>query len=161
MSHIKQQFKDQTGAFYAVIEKNNHDELLKMNSEEFNRYLSKLYYDTENKVISKNTINNSKRVLESFTTETRTLYNRLAKIGNTIYYDLNNEEWQCVKITKDGWQIDKNPLLFLSGDPNRIQVQPRLPFQENLSFDKSGEIRPVRDLINRFFIPHDVPAYDC
>jgi hypothetical protein len=155
MSHIIHQFKDQTGAFYAVIEKNDHDELLKMSSEEFSRYLSKLYYDTENKVISKNTINNSKRVLESFTTETRTLYNRIAKIGNTIYYDLNNEQWQCVKITKDGWHIDKNPLLFLSGDTNRIQVQPRLPFQENLSFDKSGEIRPVRDLINRFFIPHE------
>jgi hypothetical protein len=125
-----------------------------MNSEEFSRYLTKLFYDTENKVISKNTINNSKRVLESFTTETRTIHNRIAKIGNTIYYDLNNEEWQCVKITKDGWDIVENPILFMSGDPNRKQVQPRLPFEENLSTNKPGEIRPVRDLINRFFITH-------
>jgi hypothetical protein len=150
MSQIKQQFKDQTGAFYVVIERNGHDELLNMNSEEFNRYLSKLYYDAENRVINKNTINNSNRLLESFTTETRTLHNRIAKIGNTIYYDLNNEDWQCVKITKDGWDIDKNPLLFLSGDPNRKQVQPRLPFEENFSDDKGR--RPVRDLINRFYI---------
>ena len=150
MSHLKQQFKDQTGAFYAIIEKNGHDELLDMNSKEFNRYLSKLYYDTEGKVIRSSTIDNSKRVLESFTTESRTLYNRLAKIGNNIYYDLNNEERQCIKITKDGWRIDENPLLFLSSDPNREQVY---PYQKDLLADKSR--RPVRDLINRFFFKHE------
>ena len=130
-SQIKQQFKDQTNAFYAVIERDGHNEILNMNTEEFNRYLSKLYYDTENRVISKNIINNSKRLLESFTTETRTLYNRIAKIGDTIYYDLNNEQRQCIKITKDGWEIAENSILFLSGDPNREQVQPRLPFAES------------------------------
>ena len=150
MSHIKLQFKDQTGAFYAIIEKNGHNELLDMNSKEFGRYLSKLYYDTEGKVISSSTIDNSKRVLESFTTKSRTLYNRLAKIGNTIYYDLNNEERQCIKITKDGWRIDENPLLFLSSDPNREQVY---PYQKDLLADKSR--RPVRDLINRFFFKHE------
>ena len=152
-SQIKQQFKDQTNAFYAVIERDGHNEILNMNTEEFNRYLSKLYYDTENRVISKNIINNSKRLLESFTTETRTLYNRIAKIGDTIYYDLNNEQRQCIKITKDGWEIAENSILFLSGDPNREQVQPRLPFAEAVPSDRNR--RWVRDLINKFFIKYD------
>ncbi len=152
-SQIKQQFRDQTGAFYAVIERNGHDELLKMSSEEFNRYLSRLYYDSEtrNKVITN--INNAKRILESFTTETRTLYNRIAKMGGTIYYDLNNEQRQCIKITKDGWEIAENPILFLSGDPNREQVQPRLPFAEVAPTDRNR--RWVRDLVNKFFIKYD------
>jgi hypothetical protein len=150
MSQIKLQFRDQTGALYAVIEKNGHDELLDMNSEAFNRYLSKLFYDIENRVISTSSINNSKRVIESFTTKTQTMYNRLAKIGNTIYYDLNNEERRCVKITKDGWCIDKNPILFMSSDPNREQVY---PYQKDLLAEKSR--RPVRDLINRFFFKHE------
>jgi len=154
-SQIKQQFRDQTGAFYAVIERNGHDELLKMSSEEFNRYLSRLYYDSEtkNKVITRVTINNAKRLLESFTTDSRALYNRIAKLGDTIYYDLNNEQWQCIKITKDGWDIDKNPTLFLSGDPNREQVQPRLPFAEIAPTDRNR--RWVRDLIDKFFIKYD------
>ena len=37
-SHIKQQFRDQTGAFYAVIEKDGHDELFNMDSDEFDMY---------------------------------------------------------------------------------------------------------------------------
>ncbi|MGA6990216.1 MAG: hypothetical protein WBX81_07365, partial [Nitrososphaeraceae archaeon] len=154
-SHIKQQFRDQTGAFYAVIERNEHDELLKTSSEEFNRYLSRLYYDSENKnkVIPRVTINNAKRLLESFTTDTRTLYNRIAKIDDTIYYDLNNEQRQCIKITKDGWEIDENPILFLSGDPNREQVQPRLPFAEVAPTDRNR--RCVRDLIDKFYIKYD------
>jgi hypothetical protein len=32
-SQMKQQFRDQTGAFYVVVERNGHDELLKMSSE--------------------------------------------------------------------------------------------------------------------------------
>jgi hypothetical protein len=135
-SQIKQQFRDQTGGFYAVIERNGHDDLLKMSSEEFNRYLSRLYFDSEtkNKVITRVTINNAKRLLESFTTDIRTLYNRIAKIGDSIYYDLNNEERQCVKITRE-------------------QVQPRLPFAEIAPTDRNR--RWVRDLVDKFFIKYD------
>jgi hypothetical protein len=43
-SQINEQFRDQTGAFYAVIERNGHNEMLKMSSEEFDRYLAKLFY---------------------------------------------------------------------------------------------------------------------
>ena len=148
-SQIKQQFRDQTGAFYVVIERNDHDELLKMSSEEFNRYLSRLYFDSEakNKVITMVTIKNAKRLLEPFTTDTRTLYNRIAKIGDTIYYDLSNEQRQ------DGWEIAKNQILFLSGEPNREQVQPRLPFAEVAPADRNR--RWILHLVNKFFIKHE------
>ena len=154
-SQIKQQFRDQTGAYYVIIERNGHDDLLKMSSEEFNRYLSRLYYDSEtkNKVITSVTINNAKRLLESFTTDTRTLYNRIAKIGDTIYYDLNNKQWQCVKITKDGWEIVENPMIFWREDVSREQVQPRLPFTDVAPTDRNR--RWVRDLIDKFFIKYD------
>ena len=81
-SQFKEQFKDQTGAFYAVIEKDDHDETLKIGSTEFDRYLSRLFYESEvkNKVISTYTINNSKRLLESFTNKTKTLYHREQKL---------------------------------------------------------------------------------
>jgi hypothetical protein len=81
------------------------------------------------------------------------LYNRIAKIGNTIYYDLSNEEWQCIKITEGGWEITGNPLLFYRGDSNRVQVQPRLPFVEVTPTDRNR--RWVRDLVDKFFIKYD------
>jgi energy-coupling factor transporter ATP-binding protein EcfA2 len=150
-SQIKEQFRDQTGALYAVIKRDGNDELLKMNSSEFDRYLSRLYYESEvsNKVLSKNTIHNSKRVLESFATETRTLYHRIAKIGETIYYDMNNELWQCVKITKDGWEIVPSPMIFYRVDITKKQEQPRLPYAEISPADRNR--RWVQELINKFY----------
>lgn len=154
-SQIKEQFKDQTGAFYVVIERDGHNEMLKTSSDEFDRYLYKLFYDSEtkNKVITKNAVNNAKRLLESFTAETRTLYNRIAKIGDAIYYDLNNEEWQCVKITKDGWEIIESPMIFARADLDRKQVQPRLPIEpQDL---QSRPRRYVREVIDKFYIKEE------
>jgi energy-coupling factor transporter ATP-binding protein EcfA2 len=155
MSHIKQQFKDQTGAFYVVVEKDGKIEMLKTASDEFDRYLSRLYYESEtkNKVITRNTINNSKRLLESFSKETRTLHNRIAKIDNTIYYDLNNEERQCVKITKAGWEIIECPMIFSRADLSRKQQQPKLLFEE--PEPESQSRRWVGELIDKFYVKHD------
>ncbi len=149
-SQIKEQFRDQTGAFYAVIERDGHNEMLKMSHKEFDRFLSKIFYESESKVISKDCINNATRLLESFTVESRTLYNRIAKFGDTIYYDLNNEEWQCVKITKDGWEIIESPMIFARADLDRKQVQPRLPIEEPYREIRSRRL--VREVIDKFFI---------
>jgi hypothetical protein len=158
-SQIKEQFRDQTGAFYAVIERDGHNEMLKMSHKEFDRFLSKIFYESESKVISKDCINNATRLLESFTIESRTLYNRIAKIGNTIFYDLNNEEWQCVKITKDGWEIIKSPMIFSRADLDRKQVQPRLPIEE--PGRENQPRRYTKEVIDKFFIKHVYQKYHC
>ena len=154
ISQIKEQFRDQTGAFYFVVERDGYDEMLKSSSDEFDRYLSRLYHDAANMVVTQNTIKNSKRLLESYTTKTKPLYNRIAKTNDAIYYNLNNEECQCVKITKDGWSIEKCQMIFYRGDVNNKQVQPRFPFEEYYSSDNKNR-RPVRELINRFFITEE------
>ncbi len=155
MSHIKQQFKDQTGAFYVVVEKDGKIEMLKTASDEFDRYLSRLYYESEtkNKVITRNTINNSKRLIESFSKETRTLHNRIAKIDDTIYYDLNNGERQCVKITKDGWEIMECPMIFSKADTSQKQDQPKLQFEEPEPENQNR--RRVRELIDKSYMKYD------
>ena len=103
-AEIKEQFTDQTGSFYAAIERDGHREILNMDYQEFDLFLSNIFYNSENKVLSKDTSNNTKRLLKSFTKEKRTLHNRVAKIGDTLYYDLCDEHWKCVKITKEGWE---------------------------------------------------------
>jgi hypothetical protein len=155
-SQIKEQFSDQTGAFYVVIEKDGHNEMLNMDSDEFDMYLCRLYYESEtkNKILTGFTINNSKRLLKSFSNETRTLYTRIAKKDDKIYYDLNNERWQCVEITKGGWKIIPSPIIFSRAGLDRKQAQPKLfPYeqsdQENLSR------RYVREIIDKFYIKED------
>jgi hypothetical protein len=124
-SQITEQFIDQTGAYYAVIDRDDHREILNMDYQEFDLFLSQIFYTSENKVLSRDTANNVKRLLKSFTKDTRYLYDRIAKVGaDTIYYDLNNENWQCIKITKKGWGIVDNPCIFKRPSNDGKQVFP-------------------------------------
>jgi hypothetical protein len=97
-SEIKAQFKDQTGQHYVQIERDGHNEILNMDYEEFNLFLSSIYYKFENKVLGKETSNNAKTLLKSFTKEQRKLHVRIAMIDDAIHYDLCDENWQSVKI---------------------------------------------------------------
>jgi hypothetical protein len=74
-----------------------------MDYQEFDRFMSNIFYNSENKILSKDTLNNTQRLLKSFSKEKRTLHNRVARIDDALYYDLNDEQWQCVKIAKEGW----------------------------------------------------------
>lgn len=121
---IKGQFRDETGAYYAVIEKNDHKEILNMDYEQFHLFLSKLFYESENKVLSKDTANNALRLLKSFTNETRTLHNRVGQTEDGIYYDLCDENWSSVKFAKEGWEVVDNPCIFRRIEDGRKQVRP-------------------------------------
>jgi hypothetical protein len=155
-SQIKEQFRDQTGAFHVVIDNDGHHETLNMDSDEFDGYLCRLYYESEtkNRILTGYTINNSKRLLKSFANKTKTLYTRIAKIDDKIYYDLNNERWQCVEITIDGWKIIPSPMIFSRAGLDRKQVQPKLlPYEQ--SDQKTLSRRFIREIIDKFYIKED------
>jgi hypothetical protein len=155
IGEIKEQFKDQTGAYYAVVEKGDHKEVLNMDHQEFDLFLSKIFYESEDKILSRETSNNAKTLLKSFTTEQKHLYNRVAKIDDAIYYDLNDESGQCVKITKEGWEFIDNPLIFRKINRNRRKQVFPLPNYENRS-DNNRRCRILKEkLFDKSTIKHE------
>jgi len=146
-SLIKHKFQDQTGKFYVVIEKDSHDEIIDIDYQEFDSFLAKMYFETEKKMISKDKRNNVKTLIKAYITERRILYNRVARIGDAIYYDLNNAQRQCVKITKDRWEIVENPLLFRPKDSNFAQVTP------DRDYDRSRHY--IREIVDKSTIKHE------
>jgi hypothetical protein len=102
-SQIKHRFRDQTDRFYAVILREgngkNHQEIVNMDYEKFDQFLIKTFYDSEKRLIGKDKRNNAKTLLKAYTTERRVLYDRIARLGDDIYYDPNNEPWQLSSIS--------------------------------------------------------------
>ncbi len=145
-SLIKRKFQDQTGKFYVVIEKDNHDELVDVDYQEFDSLLAKMFFQTEKKMISKDKRNNVKTLLKAYTTERRILYSRIARVGDAIYYDLDNEQRQCVKVTKECWEIVDNPLLFRPRSTKYAQVI------ADRTYDKKRHY--VREIIDKSTIKH-------
>jgi hypothetical protein len=155
-SEIKEQYMDQTGAFYAIIEREGHKEVLNMDYQDFDLFLSNIFYKSENKVLTKDTSNNTKRLLKSFTKDKKTLYNRVARFGDTIWYDLCNEACSCVRVTKEGSDIIENPGIFRRISRDRAQVFPKWAsnkrYLKNEIFDKSTIKNDYQKLIAEIYV---------
>ena len=122
-TNTKKLFKDQYGKGCAKIHLKDHSEIVSLDSSKFKYFLSKLYYDHtgRGKVANQESVNDAIRVLYSeifFEDNTLPLNLRVAwnKEKDTIYYDMTDEKWHCIEITKDKWNKVTD-----SGGSNRQQ----------------------------------------
>lgn len=148
-------FIDNLGQPYAAIKVDEHVEVHPIKGERFKNWLTKLYFDVtvaeaqkrqksdaaEDKdrqrfsplgdILSSESLLKILRVLKAeaeFSGKPRKeLYLRVAKLQDTIYYDLTNSKWQAVKITPEGWSIINSPVLFKRYSNQTEQVMPLRP----------------------------------
>ncbi len=104
-------FKDQYGKGYALAKIKDHYESIPLESNRFKWYLTKLFYDDNFGVPAcKENISSAIQLLQSiaeFESPTNTLHIRVARHEGSIYYDLTDENWNCVKIDCNGWKVIK------------------------------------------------------
>jgi hypothetical protein len=118
-ANVSRFFKDQYGIAYALIVlTKGRRELIALESGKFRRFLAKLFYDNNKGIAKTEHINNAIQILQANTEydgQTIPLSLRVACKEDAICYDLSDETWRYVKITKDGWQIkdDDSSILFV------------------------------------------------
>ena len=113
-------FKDEYGKGYALIKIKDHYESILLDCNRFKLYLAKLYYDEHfKKPAHKESINSAVQILQSraeFDSPTIPPSLRVAwsKDKKSIYYDLTEENWYCIRIDRDGvyLEMDINFPLF-------------------------------------------------
>ncbi len=109
-------FHDEQKNPFVRVEIEEHYEIWRVSSQDFNLYLTGLFYKTEGKPVSPETLKNVLNVLCAraiFDGEMYKLHNRIAMINNEILYDLSNKEWQGMKISENGVEIvDQLPIAF-------------------------------------------------
>lgn len=115
---------------FAAIEVDNHNEVIKLRSKKFNRWLIKLYFVLTSKSVSQDAIKQAISTLEmfaNFSGNEKKLEKRVAISGDDFYYDLGDKKWRAVKITKEGVTLEnKPPILFTRGANMKEQVKPDL-----------------------------------
>ena len=145
-------FKDQHGTAFALVAPTKaHREIIALESTKFKRYLHKLFYDNNNKKVANiESINNAIHILQAnieYSDTTIPLHLRVAwkKEGNTIYYDLTDEKWRYVEITKDGWEIREDNSSILFARYNQVaQVLPNRNYEQDI-LDKFIGLTNVKD----------------
>jgi hypothetical protein len=113
--NIKILFKDQYSEGIAKIFIKDHYEITPLSILRFKRFLTKLYYDYYNDTANPESINKVVNTLQAkaeFGDEQYPLSLRVAEYDGDLYYDLTNEKYQLVKISKNTtWElIDQTPV---------------------------------------------------
>jgi len=135
-------FHDESNDPYATICVNNHNEIWSIGSKDFKRYLSKKYWDKYSKAPGNEAIRSALSTIEGqavFNGDKHQLYNRIAEIDNSIWYDLSNNEWSVIKVNSDGWElVEKPPVLFKRYKHQSPQTIPQ----------SGGDVRKILSFIN-------------
>jgi hypothetical protein len=94
--------------------------------------------------------------------ETYPLSVRVASYNGSFFYDLTNPKWECIQITKQGWQvIDDTPVPLFTRFNQTAQVQPSRYYEPDI-FDrfmgltnvrKEDDRKPLKVYIVSLFIP--------
>lgn len=132
-------FKDQYDVPFARIHNTDHHEIVRIGSDKFKRYIGRLYYENENKIANIEALTNAVQVLQAkaeYRGETIPLSLRVASHNGDIFYDLTNEKWQCVRVTKECWQLlDEAPTPMFMRYNQTAQVQPNSDYGPDI-FDR-------------------------
>ena len=103
---------------YATMKVNSHTEIMPIGSRAFELWLIGLFYNAYGQPISNDAI---KQVLGACSAKAMydnpnpvALSVRVAERDGEFWYDLTNSEWQAVKITKSGWNIENEPPIMFN-----------------------------------------------
>ena len=166
-THIQLLFKNQFGQLFAYVKINdNHYDLISLTSGKFEKYIYKIFYESEYKIIlskeERNEIIEHLQYKAEFSGITKKLELRISKTDDyTFYYDLanKNEGTGAIKITSAGWSIENNPpILFIRYSNQLDQVNPTpsclstVDGIDNKIFDKFIDLLNVKGDDNKLLL---------
>lgn len=138
ISNIDEFFTDQFQKPYARIRVNGHLESIAIGSGNFKHWLAHLHYKQQKATLSTEDISACLNILKGkalFEGAQRRLDVRVARFTgaqDTIYYDLCDPEWQCVKLTKQGWTIEQAPIVFARFSNQLPQTKPTRDYDKDV-----------------------------
>jgi hypothetical protein len=158
-SNTEHFFNDRCDVPHAKVKVGNHHEIFPIKSRKFESYITKLYFDESygEKIPAQEALNNAIRVLHAkteFGCQRETVHLRSAwETNGEIYYDLTDEEWRQIKITKNGWHIirsNDSKLLFTRFNQTS-QLEPDRDYCSDI-FDKYLNLMNISDSQHRLLI---------
>ncbi|MGC1932636.1 MAG: hypothetical protein WA667_26990 [Candidatus Nitrosopolaris sp.] len=171
-------FVNQYAEPYAAVKINQHIETLNLNHTRFRNWISKAYYEQEGTVPSSESITNVLNILKAkaeFDGNSKELHLRVAygvkedetgtarTTRTTISYDLTNKEWKAIKITPEGWTIEKARIIFRRHN-TQPQVYPSRDYPPDI-FDRFLKLLNVKGektklLVKCYIIALLIPEID-
>ena len=153
----KEFFHDQYQTPYTAAIAGDHIEALPISSKRFKNFLCGGYYEAYNAVPNTESVTSAINVLKykaDFKGAMRPLQLRVARDSNDsndILYDLTNKDWDIVRISQEGWSIEKSPIVFRRYNNQQSQVFPSREYDKDI-FDQFMNLLNVKDNDNKLLL---------
>jgi len=135
-------FKNEHREPFARFPVDDHKEIWPVRSRDFKLWLTGKYYDKTGKGPNTEALNAALNTIAAQAWRSKNrhkLHVRTAWHDDCIYYDLGNDKWQAVKISRGGWEVVNNPPILFRRYAHMLE-QP-LP-------DPNGRAHKLLDFIN-------------
>ncbi|HWO07793.1 MAG TPA: bifunctional DNA primase/polymerase [Candidatus Paceibacterota bacterium] len=116
-------FRDQYDVAYVRVNINGRKETLPCKSRRFTLWLSQNFYETLGTIPQPSVIKAAVETIEGhaiFKGGEYELRNRVARINDTVWYDLADKQNRAVLITQDGWRIVSDPPTLFSRHKHQL-----------------------------------------
>jgi len=150
---------------YGIIKINGNYKVLFLNSTECIQWLKSTYFDHSGKIHSNDLYKNALGIIiaRAITNEIKLqkIYNRIAFVDSEIFYNLCNDDYEIVKINKDGYNIIKNGLdnpLFRRKSSPLPQFKPR-KYKNRNPLNELAELLRIPFENKQLFIIHLVSFF--
>ena len=135
-------FHDGLGDGFARVPGGGHRELWRCRGKDFKRWLAGRFWQSEQKAANSEALTAALNVVEAmarFEGDEHRLTNRVARVGDTIWYDLSDREWRAAKVMPGSWEIvAEPPILFRRHSHQRPQPEP----------ERKGDLRDLLGFVN-------------
>ena len=122
-------FSDELNETYVRVDYGDHKKIHRLESKRLALFIIKSVYDTDHSVPNQATIDSVVKLLSCkalFEGPKHQLYNRAARSGDAIFYDMADEKGRAIKIDIDGWSIAPTPpILFRNYTHQASQIEPK------------------------------------
>ena len=103
---------DASSEAFATFPINKHLEHRSIRSREFRRWLAHRFYEANGSIIGGQAMEDTLRILEARAVhegQEHAIWRRVGRLGDTIYLDLCDSEWQAIEIDAQGWRVVTTP----------------------------------------------------
>ena len=138
-------FVDEHENPFAVINVDDHREVLPMSGQRFKHWLAMIYHQEKGDLLTDSDLANMLGVVKAkavfkgrqqkMELRVATEFEDGADRPTAIYYDLVNRRWDCIKVTAEGWVKQPCPTFFRRYNSNRAQVEPAREYPKDI-FDQ-------------------------
>jgi len=132
-------FHDESKDPYMQITVGEHREIWSCKTKMCRRWIAQRYWRKQKKAAGAEALKTALAVIEGkacFDGPMIRLANRITEHEGAIWYDLSDTEWRAVKVTKEGWEVVKNPpVLFKRYSHQKAQSEPVRDGDVNLLFE--------------------------